>query len=165
MKNHLKDLWTRILRSEVIFQTSHLKLVSSSLLYVQELICLQNFAGEYDVYFIDIGYRINHGGWLNFIYTGCPNKSAPWRNIIIKNISQKYCFKSTHYLVSPISSLSNAFDSIKFEHSLREIWYVIRQCAFYVLFMSCYYPPNTFLWGVNFLPDWWFHHRIKYLCT
>ena len=61
------------------------------------------------------------------IYTGCANKSAPWRNIIIQTNSHKSCFKSIHYVVRPISSLSNAFYSIKFEHSSPEIgsiyWY------------------------------------------
>ena len=54
-------------------------------------------------------------------YRAC-QKSAPWKNIIITNICHQFCFKNTHYLVSPISSSSNASDSIKFEHPIPDIW-------------------------------------------
>ena len=45
-------------------------------------------------------------------YRAC-QKSAPRRNRILKNISYTFCFNNTRLLVSPISSPSNAFDSIK----------------------------------------------------
>ena len=51
---------------------------------------------------------------------------------------------------------------------------VIRQCSFYVHFMSCYYPPNALVLGNvrckyipvrrYFLQDRWFRHRLRYFC-
>ena len=74
--------------------------------------------------------------------TGCANKSAPWRNIIITNISHKFWLENTFYLVSPISSSSNKFYSIKFEDRIPEIWSIYwyeckLQCGHFSAFSCC----------------------------
>ena len=67
-------------------------------------------------------------------YSAC-HKSALWRNIFIKNIYQTFCFKNTLYSVSPISSSSNAFGLIKFEHSIPEIY--LRYSPFTDMSVNC----------------------------
>ena len=69
--------------------------------------------------------------WIRGKYTGRAIK-VPHEQTFFKNIPHTFCLKIKLYLVSPVSSLSNAFYSIKFEHPIPEIFVCI-------MFKMCYF--------------------------
>ena len=86
------------------------------------------------------------------LYRAC-QKRAPWRNEIIKNISHK-CLKNTRYVVSPISSPSNALHHIKFDCLIPEILSMQWQ--------QCNLPSGHFLALIGYLVEKEFFG--KFLC-